>query len=247
MAALIGSHPVPVGVRLSTVQMTNGHRVLTAEGRVSPGFHWVDPSDARDVRDVLRDEGVHFDAGGAADQSQRLDAAQLAALVGLDVEGLVDVTVGRPEATEGQRRFLEQTGELQGPQIVGAVQRLADAWVAIGGSLAFGAADETSCFFLWNGKIRCPWPFTLYPSGSVEVVFQHLRHRPPFDDASLRDEFRTRLNGARDIDIAPTKIDLRPSFPMHVLMDEDAYQHVHDALTWFTKQLRAASIPNGLS
>ncbi len=41
-AALIGSHPVPVGVRLSTVRVPNAHRVLTSEGRVSPGFHWMD-------------------------------------------------------------------------------------------------------------------------------------------------------------------------------------------------------------
>jgi hypothetical protein len=43
LAALIGSHPVPVGMRLATVPVTNAHRVLQAEGTISPGFRWPDP------------------------------------------------------------------------------------------------------------------------------------------------------------------------------------------------------------
>ena len=40
LAALIGSHPVPVGARIAKYPMTNGHRVLQAEGTISPGFRW---------------------------------------------------------------------------------------------------------------------------------------------------------------------------------------------------------------
>ena len=54
-----------------------GYRVLNADGRVSEGFYWGDPSDSRDPVEVLRAEGVSLDADGRADPSHRLDAHAL--------------------------------------------------------------------------------------------------------------------------------------------------------------------------
>ena len=84
LAALIGSHPVPVGRHMSTKAVPNGHRVLRTDGTVSPGFRWIDPSDQRDVYAVLRQEGVHIASDGVADHGQRLFAKDLARLVGLE-------------------------------------------------------------------------------------------------------------------------------------------------------------------
>ena len=50
-----------------------GYRVLNADGRVSEGFYWGDPSDSRDPVEVLRAEGVSLDADGRADPASRLD------------------------------------------------------------------------------------------------------------------------------------------------------------------------------
>jgi hypothetical protein len=89
---------------------------------------------------------------------------------------------------------------------------------------------------------RSHWPFTVYPlSGSVEVVFQHLRVRPPFDAPALRDEFRTRLNAVPGIDLAADRIDKRPSFPIDVLVAERSRMAVVDALRWFVGALVARS------
>ena len=54
-----------------------GYRVLNADGRVSEGFYWGDPSDSRDPLEVLRAEGVSLDADGRADPASRLDARAL--------------------------------------------------------------------------------------------------------------------------------------------------------------------------
>jgi alkylated DNA nucleotide flippase Atl1 len=234
LAVVIGSHAVPVGVRLSTVQVPNAHRVLTAEGGISPQFHWLDPEDHRDPTDVLRAEGVVLDASGIADPNQRLDAGELAALVGLEVsEESMAMPSMLTELEAGHTRFVGQVGERQGPEIVGAVERLLQDWSSLGRALDFGKASETSCFLLVKPRVRAPWPFTLYPYGSVEVVFQYLRTRPPFDDLSLRDEFRTRLNSVDGIDIPPAKLELRPSFPMKILTGENGYRGVMEALNWF--------------
>jgi hypothetical protein len=66
----MGSAPLPLA-----------YRVLDGQGRIRPRFHWVDPSDARDVMEVLKGEGVEFDAAGAASPRQRLMASDLANLL----------------------------------------------------------------------------------------------------------------------------------------------------------------------
>jgi alkylated DNA nucleotide flippase Atl1 len=234
VAALIGSHPVPVGARLSTVRTRNAHRVLTAEGRISDQFRWTDPDDKRDPRQLLIEEGVRFDEKGIAEPQQLLDASELAALVGLDA-GAVEVMPGRGEVevTEGLARFLAQAGERQGPIVVGAMQRLIQEWSGIGGVLDFGSSSETSCFFVVQRDARTPWPFNIYPYGSIEVVFQWMRTRPPFDNQALREEMRSRLNAASDIEIPRAKLELRPSFPMRLLVDSDTFDIVRSTLEWF--------------
>ncbi|WP_236648377.1 MULTISPECIES: MGMT family protein [Micromonospora] len=72
LAALIGSHPVPVGARLANYPLPNAHRVLQVEGIVSPNFRWADAERTDDPRDLLRAEGVEFDQYGRADQAQRI-------------------------------------------------------------------------------------------------------------------------------------------------------------------------------
>ncbi len=61
------------------------YRVLTPGGKISAEFRWMDPGDTRDVKTVLEDEGVRFDAQDAADQSQRLRASDLQALLTVDL------------------------------------------------------------------------------------------------------------------------------------------------------------------
>jgi hypothetical protein len=46
-----------------------------------PNFRWTQPDDDRDIVGVLIAEGVLFDQNGAGDQSQRIDAEELLALI----------------------------------------------------------------------------------------------------------------------------------------------------------------------
>jgi alkylated DNA nucleotide flippase Atl1 len=82
LAALIASHPVPVGQHLATNSaVVNAHRVLAVGGRPSPDFRWIDEADDRDLPSVLRGEGVHIDDRGVADLAQFVDAAGLEELI----------------------------------------------------------------------------------------------------------------------------------------------------------------------
>jgi uncharacterized protein with ParB-like and HNH nuclease domain len=58
----------------------NAYRVLTWDGHVADGFAWSDPSDTRNLIDVLEAEGVSFSAG-VADPDAKLLTEDLLALV----------------------------------------------------------------------------------------------------------------------------------------------------------------------
>jgi alkylated DNA nucleotide flippase Atl1 len=249
LAALIGSHPVPVGARLGSTPVPNPHRVLQVEGTVSPNFRWADPDRTDDPEDLLRAEGVEFDDQHRANPAQRITVDELARLVGLSVDALPDPI---PDPHPGQDpalrdRFIEQLTESQGHAITNATLQLLDSWTSCGGTLRYGTAPtETSCFLMArehgdpHGNI---WPVTIYPSGTVEVVFQHLRSRPPFDDAQLREEFRTRLNTVSGISIPAAKLELRPGFPLQVFTEQRDRELLINQLEWFRTLATHEDIP----
>ena len=235
LAELIGSHAVPVGRQLATKPIPNAWRVLMADGTISPGFRWDASDRSEDPVQLLESEGVVF-VDGHADPAQRISAAELADLLGMEttetpVPDEVEVTFD----SERAQRFLAQLRETH-PDAVDAVVDVLCSWQGLGGQFSFGRASETSCF-LMVGPDRpgrgSTWPFTIYPKGgTVEVTFQHMRRRPVFDDVERRDEFRRRLRPA-GILISDSKLNLRPSFPVELLRDPTARSVVKTALEWF--------------
>jgi alkylated DNA nucleotide flippase Atl1 len=82
VAQLGGIAAVSVGQHVAnTPGIDNAYRVLGSDGKPRPGFHWDDPTDSRNVVDVLKADGVRFDRNGAADPSQRITASELASLI----------------------------------------------------------------------------------------------------------------------------------------------------------------------
>ncbi len=75
LAEVGGTAAQPVGNYCASPSApANAYRILASGGQVSAYFRWTGPTDTRDVRTVLGEEGIRFDEQGAADQSQRLRA-----------------------------------------------------------------------------------------------------------------------------------------------------------------------------
>ncbi|MFF4240205.1 DUF262 domain-containing protein [Actinomadura geliboluensis] len=240
LAAVIGSNPAGVGGYLaSRPGLENAHRVLTSEGTVSPSFRW--PDDRADTpRAVLEAEGVTFSDGGAADSTQRLTGKHLAKLIGMDapedVEEDLDALLDR----------FENQLSVHGDETVEMAARVIEHWIGKGGSVDFGSGKaETSCY-PWLDRADARgwiWPVVLYPRGAtIEVVFQHLAKRPPFDDTAHREEFRRRLNRIDGVDISGDRLDKRPNLPIKVLAG-DGLGHFLEALDWFMDQVGTACPP----
>lgn len=241
LAALIGIQPVSVAARLASHPAPNAHRVLQAEGTLSPNFKWLDPSRTDDPHDVLRAEGVELDKYVRASQSQRIGVDELAVLAGMPQQD-ASAQLLRPRSSRSDSlddRFFEQLGDLQDPQAAMSTILVLEAWVEMGGKLLYGSGGETSCFLMARGKdheLGNIWPAAVYPSGKFEIVFQHLSIRTPFDDIALREEFRQRLNALPGVKIAAAKLALRPGFPLDVLVKAKTRSALIEHLNWFYRQ-----------
>ena len=180
VAAVTGIHPKPLGNYLAAQGVANAWRVLRSDGAVSSEFRWPEPDRTDAPRDVLAAEGVQFDDKGRADTSQRLTPVDLAGLISIEV----------PQESTGQgheQRFWMQPTP-PNPATCDAVDVSQD-WRtrrhALVGQRAQASFPDTRTP---DGTECSPW--TLKPtSDTLEVVFQHLLGRPPFDDTAVRTSY----------------------------------------------------------
>lgn len=235
LAALIGTHPVPVGMRIANHPIENGHRVLQAGGTISPGFRWYEPDRADDPIEVLKQEGVQFDDHGRANAAQRFSVDDLATLLGEEFEEAPGELLISPGQDEKLREsFVIQLAEGTTPAERQALLSVISTWSVLGGSIQYGTAAQTSCFLMLRaGEPDSIWPCVIYPSGYVEIVYQYLATRAPFDDIRLREELRQKLNEIPGVDIPAAKLTLRPSLRAGLFTTETALGQLGDTLAWF--------------
>jgi hypothetical protein len=164
-----------------------------------------------------------------ADRDRFFSAAALAELLGLEID----------RAVERERGFREQLLECQSPETARATLELLDEWTALGGALQWGNGAEISCFMrTWDQATSSHqrWALTLYPRlGTAEVVFQHMRGRPPFDAVEMRRELLDRLNAVPGIDLPEDALERRPNFRLEALVGDSGRQ-VLEVLTWFRER-----------
>jgi alkylated DNA nucleotide flippase Atl1 len=236
LAALIGNHAVPVGNHLASAPVPNAHRVLRADRTVSPDFRWGAATDNPSPRVMLEAEGVHFNAAGQAASEQRFDARELAVLVGLEPEALPLTHSADGTHEGGFDGFIAQLSRVQSEDTAQGVRELVSAWTSLGGKVEFGSSAEVSCYLMARDGERMAdkvWPVTIYPSGKVEVVFQWMTSRPPFDAIELREEFRRRLNEVAGVDLPAAKVSMRPGFSVELLADTRCRDQLVRQLGWF--------------
>jgi 5-methylcytosine-specific restriction protein B len=72
LASVTGLANQQVGAWVKGHEHPAAHRVLGADGRISPSFTWLDPDRTDDPQDVLEQEGIVFDEQSRAALAQRL-------------------------------------------------------------------------------------------------------------------------------------------------------------------------------
>ncbi len=76
------------------------------------------------------------------------------------------------------------------------------------------------------------WFFYLWTNGQVEIQFQWLKARPPFDALDLREELRQKLNEIPGVSIGADGLERRPAFPAQLLLEGEAEAKFLRVMEW---------------
>jgi hypothetical protein len=159
------------------------------------------------------------------------------------IQTLVPRVVGQTAASSRARRpaarrwdreaILAELAQRHGDDAAGVGEALME-WAAAQGLQAhFGSGSRDGSFQagLQDGRSYL-WPFTIFTSGWVEISFQYIARRPPFDDRDLREQLRRELTKIPGVALPPASLDKRPSFPIGALADDAARAHFCAAMEW---------------
>jgi len=82
----------------------------------------------------------------------------------------------------------------------------------------------------------------VWTNGSIEMQFQHMQSRPPFDDEALREQLRQKLNAIESVNLPDDSLYRRPSFPLSALVDAADFEMFVSTLDWFIELVRSHHI-----
>jgi hypothetical protein len=112
-------------------------------------------------------------------------------------------------------------------------------------------ADQKGCRTWWGKGIQSGsfflmvdyagdqyWTIAVWTYGAVEVQFQWMRRKRPFDAKSKRQELRDKLNAVPGISIPEKGLETRPSVPLQVLTVPGALDRFLEVLDWMVGEIR---------
>lgn len=137
-----------------------------------------------------------------------------------------------------QSTFLDDLSERRGEKGATAARAVFQWATERGIRLWWGRGKRDGSGYLLPGaQGSSHFLVALWSSGGVEVQFQWMLKRPPFDQESKRREFLELLNRIPGVAIPQDAIARRPTFPLSVLTEPSALKEFLSALEWFVKQI----------
>lgn len=88
------------------------------------------------------------------------------------------------------------------------------------------------------------YPIAVWTNGGIEIQFQHLQNRSPFDSLELRGELLNKLNEIHGISLPDDSLSRRPSFPIKALTDDDCLAQFIAVLDWFIETVHHLTYDN---
>jgi hypothetical protein len=154
---------------------------------------------------------------------------------------------GRKSALAGEQRhwdeasFFQSLAQRGGSDAVLAAQRII-GWVRSNAPtvrLWWGRGKRTGSF---GGAMTTMaeeyYLFAAYSYGRLEIYFQWLKTKPPFDDEGKRRDLLGRLNAIAGVDLADDAIHRRPGIGLALLAEAGRMEQFLAVLDWIVKELR---------
>jgi len=99
-----------------------------------------------------------------------------------------------------------------------------------------GTANGSIKWSYTKGKIRYPIIY-IYSEGTVELPFEHLRTRPPFNDVVKRQAWLHKIQAIPRLQTKHSDIDKRPSFPLAALKTDEQQILFLETIRWVIAQI----------
>lgn len=147
----------------------------------------------------------------------------------------------RPAVTWNEQSFYASLEERNGPEVSALIRRLVDWTTSHGARVSYGkGTQDGSIYPVWDRSGESYWAFGVYTYGSLEIPFQWLKDRPPFDREELRRQYLDHLNAVPGVKVPPEKLGMRPPIKATQLLSSQAERQFIAALEWFLAQLPAS-------
>lgn len=104
----------------------------------------------------------------------------------------------------------------------------------------WGKGSKDGSFYpMLDHKGEQHWVVSLWTYGKVEIPFQWMKERKPFQDEAKRLELRDRLNKIPGVEIAADAITRRPTIPLAAFTDPTPLQMLLSVLDWYVAEVKA--------
>ena len=146
----------------------------------------------------------------------------------------------RPKRNWDEASFFAALEEQCDAATVRSARKLVD-WAAESASeLTWGhGMSSGSCFPIWVVGGARHSPIALWTYGHLEIQFQGLRTKPPFDDLELRRELLDRLAAVPGFSIPPDAHERRPNVVLRALEDGESWSAFREAMGWYLQRIGA--------
>jgi len=105
----------------------------------------------------------------------------------------------------------------------------------------WGKGAKSGSFFpMFDYKDITHLIISVWTYGTIEIQFQWMQNKPPFNDKIKRQELLARLNNIPGIQLPPEAITKRPSIPLSTLIDEKKYNQFIIILDWIIQEIRTS-------
>lgn len=147
----------------------------------------------------------------------------------------------KPSRHWDQDSVLQVLEERQGAAAAATARRILNWSDQQGLQIFHGRGEQHGSLTSGTGEAGGCYPFTIYTHGSVEIKFQELSRRPPFDRRESLRELQSRLNAIDGVSIPDDGLDRRPTLRIDALQSDRALDAFLDAMRWIFEEVRRAS------
>lgn len=178
-------------------------------------------------------------------------AIELRQFVGAGVRAFVPDVIVKPDrvvpipgVTWTEERFMAVLEERAGKDAVDVARDILAWGKRATSQISFGRGVRDGSLLPvleWRGIDY--YPIFVWTYGKVEIQFQWLQSRPPFDDVERRKELLDRLNAIPGITLPQDSLGRRPSFPLAVLNRREVREQFIEVLDWVIAEIKGTRGP----